>query len=310
MTIILIPKSDDDSDRQMPIFHEHTSDFDDWWCKSGFADVDKLIFFRRPKKRVRFDKAKNEIWTIDQYDDKEYDKLLFFQPPKKRVRFDESNNQIWTIDRYDDKEKDKLIFFQPPKKRVRFDESKNQIWTIDRYDDQENDKLISFQPPKKRVRFDESNNQIWTIDRYDDKENDKLISFQPPKKRVRFDELRNQIWTIDRFDDEENERSGLNIGFSNDGYFQSAEMKIMHSNDDEESSSIHLDITAENENVDSACSHIFCDEDTGRKSLTWRETILKAVRKFSRRLIEYFWRRIANVFSKLFSCSLGQQRKC
>ena len=49
MTITLIPKSDDDSDRQMPIFHEHTSDFDDWWCKSGIADVDKLIFFRRPK---------------------------------------------------------------------------------------------------------------------------------------------------------------------------------------------------------------------------------------------------------------------
>ena len=70
MTIILIPKSDDDSDRQMPIFHEHTSDFDDWWCKSGFADVDKLIF-RFPKKRVRFDEGKNQIWTIDRYDDKE-----------------------------------------------------------------------------------------------------------------------------------------------------------------------------------------------------------------------------------------------
>ena len=58
MTIILIPKSDDNIDRQMPIFHEHTSDFDDWWCKSGFADVDKLLFFRRPKKRVRFDEGK------------------------------------------------------------------------------------------------------------------------------------------------------------------------------------------------------------------------------------------------------------
>ena len=75
---------------QMPIFHEHTSDFDDWWCKSGFADVDKLTFFRCPKKRVRFDKAKNKIWTIDRYDDKENDKLIFFQPPKKRVRFDEA----------------------------------------------------------------------------------------------------------------------------------------------------------------------------------------------------------------------------
>ena len=107
MTIILIPKSDDDSDRQLPIFHQHTSDFDDWWCKSGFADVDKLIFFRRPKKRVRFDEAKNEIWTIDRYDDKENDKLIFFQPSKKRVRFDESANEIWTIDRYDDKENER-----------------------------------------------------------------------------------------------------------------------------------------------------------------------------------------------------------
>ena len=44
MTITLIPKSDDDGDRQIPIFHEHTSDFDDWWCKSGFADVDKRVW--------------------------------------------------------------------------------------------------------------------------------------------------------------------------------------------------------------------------------------------------------------------------
>ena len=92
----------------------------------------------------------------------------------------------------------------------------------------------------------------------------------------------------------------MNIGFSNDGYFQSAEMKIMHSNDDQESSSIHLDITTENEKVDSTCLHIFCDEDTGRKSLTWRETMLKAVRIFSRRLIEYFWRSIVNGFSSFF----------
>ena len=237
MTITLIPKSDDDSDRQMPIFHEHTSDFDDWWCKSGFADVDKLIFFRCPKKRVRFDKAKNKIWTIDRYDDKENDKLIFFQPPKKRVRFDESKNEIWTIDRYDDEENDKLIFFQPSKKRVFFYESKNKIWPIDRYDDKENQRCV------------------------------------------------------------------LNIGFSN-------EMKTMHSNDDKGSSSFNSDITAENEEVDSTCLHIFCDEDTGRKSLTWRETILKAVRKFSRRLIEYFWRSIVNGFSRFFSCSLGQQRNC
>ena len=343
MTITLIPKSDDDSNRQRPIFHEHTSDFDNWWCKSGFADVDKLIFFRCPKKRVRFDKAKNKIWIIDRYDDQENDNLIFFQPQKKRVRFDEAKNQIWTVDRYDDKENDKLIFFQPPKKRVRFDESKNEIWTVDRYDDKENDKLIFFQPPKKRVRFDESKNEIWTIDRYDNKENDKLIFFQPPKKRVRFDESKNEIWTIDRYDDEENdkliffqhskkrvffyksknkiwpidryddkenERCVLNIGFSNDGNFQSAEMKIMHSNDDKGSSSFNSDITAENEEVDSTCLHIFCDEDTGRKSLTWRETMLKAVRKFSRRLIEYFWRSIVNGFSRFFSCSLGQQRKC
>ena len=310
MTITLIPKSDDDSDRQMPIFHEHTSDFDDWWCKSGFADVDKLIFFRCPKKRVRFDKAKSQIWTFDRYDDKKNDKQIFFQPPKKRVRFDESKNQIWTFDRYDDKENDKLIFFQPPKKRVRFDESKNKIWTIDRYDDKENDKLIFFQSPKKRVRFDESKNEIWTIDRYDDKENDKLIFFQPPKKCVRFDESKNEIWTIDRYDDKENERCVLNIGFSNDGNFQSAEMKIMHSNDDKGSFSFNSDITAETEKVDSTCLHIFCDEDTWRKSLTWRETMLKAVRKFSRRLIEYFWRSIVNGFSRFFSCSLGQERKC
>ena len=209
MTIILIPKSDDDSDRQMPIFHEHTSDFDDWWCKSGFADVDKLIFFRRPKKRVRFDEAKNEIWTIDRYDDKENDKLIFFQSPKKRVRFDESANEIWTIDRYDDKE---------------------------------------------------------------------------------------------------NECSGLNISISDDENFQSAEMKIMHSN--EGSSSITSDIPAENEKVDSTYPHISCDEDTERKNLTRRKTILKAVGKFSRRLSENFWRRIVNGFSGLFSCSLGQQRKC
>ena len=211
MTIILIPKSDDNIDRQMPIFHEHTSDFDDWWCKSGFADVDKLIFFRRPKKRVRFDEAKNEIWTIDRYDDKENDKLIFFQSPKKRVRFDESANQIWTIDRYDDKEY---------------------------------------------------------------------------------------------------ERSGLNICITDDGNFQPAEMKIMHSNDDEESSSINPDITAENEKVDSTCPHISCDEDTGRNNLTRRESILKAFGKFSRRTSENFWRRIVNGISKLFSCSLGQQRKC
>ena len=99
---------------------------------------------------------------------------------------------------------------------------------MDRYDAKENDKLIFFQPPKKRVRFDESKNEIWTFDRYDDKENDKLIFFQPLKKHVRFDESNNQIWTIDRFDDKENERCVLNIGFSNDGNFQSAEMKIMH----------------------------------------------------------------------------------
>ena len=339
MTITLIPKSDDDSDRQMPIFHEHTSDFDEWWRKSGFADVDKLIFFRRPKKRVRFDEAKNEIWTIDRYDDKENDKLIFFQCPKKRVRFDESKNEIWTIDRYDDKENDKLIFFQCPKKRVRFDESKNEIWTIDRYDDKENDKLIFFQSPKKRVRFDESANQIWTIDRYDDKENDNLIFqppknrvrfdesaneiwtidryddkendnliFQPPKNRVRFDESANEIWTIDRYDDKENERCGLNIGFSDDGNFQSAEMKIMHSNDDEGSSSITSDIPAKNEKVDSTYPHISCDEDTGRKNRTRRKAILKAVGKFSRCLSENFRRRIVNGFSRLFSCSLGQQR--
>ena len=197
MTIILIPKSDDDSDRQLPIFHEHTSDFDDWWCKSGFADVDKLIFFRRPKKRVRFDEAKNEIWTIDRYDDKENDKLIFFQPSKKRVRFDESANEIWTIDRYDDKE---------------------------------------------------------------------------------------------------NERSGLNIGFSDDGNFQSAEMKIMPSNDDEGSSSINPDIPVENEKVDSTCPHISCDEDTGRKILTRRKTILKAVKIFSRRLREKNCERLFQAF--------------
>ena len=178
MTIILIPKSDDNIDRQMPIFHEHTSDFDDWWCKSGFADVDNLIFFRRPKKRVRFDESKNEIWTIDRYDDKE------------------------------------------------------------------------------------------------------------------------------------NERSRLNISISDDENFQSAEMKIMYSNDDEGSSSINSDITTENEKVDSTRPHIACDEDTGRKNRTRRETILKAAGKFRRRLSENFWRRIVNGISRLFSCSLGQQRKC
>ena len=137
-----------------------------------------------------------------------------------------------------------------------------------------------------------------------------MILFQPPTKRVRFDESANQIRTIVRSDDKENERSGLNIGFSNDGNFQSAEMKIMHSNDDKGSSSFNSDITAENEKVDTTCLHIFCDEDTGKKRLTWRETMLKAVRKFSRRLIEYFWRSIVNGFSRFFSCSLGQQRKC
>ena len=69
------------------------------------------------------------------------------------------------------------------------------------------------------------------------------------------------------------------------------------------------DMTAENEKVDSTCPHISCDEDTGRKILTRRETILKAVGKFSRRLRENFWRRTVNGFSKFFSCSLGQQRK-
>ena len=39
--------------------------------------------------------------------DKENDKLIFFQPPKKQVRFHEAKNQIWTIDRYDDDKKKK-----------------------------------------------------------------------------------------------------------------------------------------------------------------------------------------------------------
>ena len=181
---------------------------------------------------------------------------------------------------------------------------------IDRYDDKENDNLIFFQSPKKRVRFDESANQIWTIDRYDDKENDNLIFFQPPKKRVRFDESANQIWTIDRYDDEESEHSGLNISIIYDENYQQADMNIMHSNDDKRSPSINSDITTDNEKVDSTCPDISCDEDPGRKNLFRRETILKAVGKFSRRLSENFWTRIVNGFSKLFSCSLGQQRKC
>ena len=92
MTIILMPKSDDDSDRQMPIFHEHTSDFDDWWCKSGFEDVDKLIFFRRPKKRVRFDEAKNEIWTIDRFNDKENDTDRWIERSGLNIRISDDGN--------------------------------------------------------------------------------------------------------------------------------------------------------------------------------------------------------------------------
>ena len=47
---------------------------------------------------------------------------MYFQPLKKQVRFDEAKNQIWTIDRYDDKENDKLILIQSPNKKVSFDE--------------------------------------------------------------------------------------------------------------------------------------------------------------------------------------------
>ena len=42
---------------------------------------------------------------------------MFFQSPKKQVHFNESANQIWNIDQYDDKENDMLMFFQPPKKK-------------------------------------------------------------------------------------------------------------------------------------------------------------------------------------------------
>ena len=55
------------------------------------------------------------MWTIDRYDDKDNDELIFFKPPKKQIRFHESANQIWSIDRYDDKENDKLNLFKSTK---------------------------------------------------------------------------------------------------------------------------------------------------------------------------------------------------